>query len=219
MNLLAFDTAASPGSVALWRPSEPPLERETAPQTRHSRQLLSLVHQVLAQAGLGLSDITLIAVNTGPGAFTSLRLGLGIAQGIGFSRGLKVVEVGSLAALADTALHHNPAAEHALAVMDARLDQVYWGLYRRAGSGVESVIADQLTRPEEVRAKARDLIACGDAWRRYPGRLPEYPVCADTRLSAAGVARLAAAAADRAIAPEQLRATYLRAAVIPATPG
>ena len=219
MNLLALDTAADPGSVALWRPDETPLERKAAPQTRHSQQLLGLVNEVLAEAGLGLPDLTLIAVNTGPGAFTSLRLGLGVAQGLGFSLGIKVVEVGALAALADQALHHNPGAGQALVAMDARLDQVYWGLYRRTESGVTAVIADQLGRPEEVRAKAKDLIACGDAWLRYQGRLPEYPVCADTRPSASSLARLAAARAALAIAPEQLRATYLRAAVIPATPG
>ena len=219
MNLLALDTAADPGSVALWRPDEPPLERQAAPQTRHSQQLLGLVTEVLTEAGLGLPDLTLIAVNIGPGAFTSLRLGLGVAQGLGFSRGLKVVEVGALAALADQALHYHPGAGHALVAMDARLDQVYWGLYRRAGGGVTAVIADQLGRPEEVRAEAGDMIACGDAWRRYRDRLPEYPVCADTRPSASGLARLAAATADRAVAPERLRATYLRAAVIPATPG
>ena len=223
MNLLALDTAALPGSVALYRPGLPVLQREAAPHTRHSQQLLSLVHEVLADAGLGLPDLTLMAVNTGPGAFTSLRLGIGIAQGLSFARRLRVVAVGALAAAANLALQENPQAEQALAVMDARLDQVYWGVYRRAdtGAGVMVDTAAQLTRPEQVQVKAEaagNLIACGDAWKTYRDRLPECPECPRTRLNAAAIANLAAVTACQAIAPEQLRATYLRAAVTPAPP-
>ncbi len=153
MKLLAFDTSTEACSVALWVDGEICEYAEQVGQ-RHSLRLLPMLEEALANAGLRLSQMDALAFGQGPGSFTSLRIGAGIAQGLAFGAALPVVPVSSLAALAQ-----GQAAHRVLAAFDARMAQVYAAAYVRAASGLM-----ELQGREEVCAPAQISLPDGDGW-------------------------------------------------------
>lgn len=90
-------------------------------------QLLAMVEAVLAEAGVTLSMIDCIASSIGPGAFTGVRISVAVAQGLAFGAGLRVAPVTTLEALALRAIRQG--ADRALACLDARMGEVYWGCF------------------------------------------------------------------------------------------
>jgi len=99
MKILAIDTSSMACSVAL-ADNEELLERHEIIGNRHSRKLLGFVQALLIRAGTSLHDLDAIAIGNGPGSFTGLRLGLGVAQGLAWGADLPLIPVSSLAAMA-----------------------------------------------------------------------------------------------------------------------
>ena len=111
-----------------------------------STHLVPRIHAVLAEAGLALADVQAIAFGRGPGAFTGLRTSCAVAQGLGFGLGRPLLPIDSLLIVAEDALgalavgHETDRGEPEVAVaMDARMDEIYGGLYRRSASGWQTV--------------------------------------------------------------------------------
>lgn len=92
-----------------------------------SRRLLPMIESLLRENGLAMADLDAIAFDAGPGAFTSLRIGCGVAQGLGFALSIPLIPVGSLEALAEQG-----SADWTFVATDARMDEVYWAILRRA---------------------------------------------------------------------------------------
>ena len=99
MNLLAFETATEALSVAVHADGQVRERFELAPR-RHAELALPWAEELLADAGLARSQLDAIAVGRGPGAFTGVRLGIAVAQGIALALDRPVVAVSTLAALA-----------------------------------------------------------------------------------------------------------------------
>lgn len=129
MKLLALDTATEICTVALWLDGE--VLEHSEPGGQHAERILPMVDALLAQAGLMLTQLDVLAFGRGPGSFTGLRIGAGVVQGLAFGADLPVVPVSSLAALAQGA-----NAKQVLAAFDARMQQVYWGSYVRNAQGI-----------------------------------------------------------------------------------
>jgi tRNA threonylcarbamoyl adenosine modification protein YeaZ len=111
--ILAFDTATDVATSALVDDGEVLGERTSRPST-----LLQDVDALLRQASARPADIDALVIGTGPGSFTSTRIGLAVARGLGLSLGIDGAGVSTLDALA--------AGEHgALAVIDARRGEVF----------------------------------------------------------------------------------------------
>ena len=123
LNILAIDTATEACSVALNLHGVVTQQLEIAPNG-HSRLVLGMAKTLLQQSELDLKQLDALAVDVGPGSFTGLRIGIGVAQGLGYGAGLKVIPVGSLEALAWAVPHR-----FVLAAIDARMQQIYYGLY------------------------------------------------------------------------------------------
>jgi tRNA threonylcarbamoyladenosine biosynthesis protein TsaB len=166
MNLLAIDTSTDSCSVAASRGqaffsrSEPALQRQ-------AEKILGMVEDLLAEARLELEQIEGIAYGEGPGSFTGLRIAAGVTQGLALARGLGVVGVGSLLALAE-----ETAGEKVIACIDAHMGEVYHAAYRKADSGWTQVSAPGLYKPEDVPVPSGgDWIGCGDGFAAHRDRL------------------------------------------------
>lgn len=162
MNVLAIDTATELCSVALSINGEIHTVEQLDP-TGHSRLVLSMVERLMVGAGLNLTQLDLLATDVGPGSFTGMRIGLGVCQGLAYGAGLPVLGVHSLAALASQVEHGGPI----LAAIDARMGQVYWGLY----TGQEGVLELEgelgLCAPSELPAIDTVVTGVGSAWDQY----------------------------------------------------
>ena len=213
MKLLALDTATEVCTVALWLDGEV-LER-SEPGGQHAERILPMVDALLAEAGLVLTQLDALAFGRGPGSFTGLRIGAGVAQGLAYGAGLPVVPVSSLAALAQ-----GQDAAKVLAAFDARMHQVYWGVYVRNARGIvelqgaEGVFTPLLIPvPEGV-----GWYGAGPGWDAYHAELRQrmgsslagwLPHCFP---GARHVAELGVTAlqAGLAVAPEQALPVYIR---------
>ncbi len=149
MNLLAIETATEACSVALAVGGEIRERYEHAPR-KHAELLLPWVQQLMAEAGLNFNTLDGIAFGRGPGSFTSLRIGIGVVQGLAWASDCPVIPVSSLAATAQAAA--NEGIGSAMVALDARMNEVFTGLYSLNGRGVMSpVVEEQVCSPEDVQ--------------------------------------------------------------------
>jgi tRNA threonylcarbamoyladenosine biosynthesis protein TsaB len=126
MRVLAVDAATEACSVALLS-GEELISRSAEGGRPHAQQVLGMVEAVLAEAEGSLSMLDGIAASIGPGAFTGVRISVAVAQGLAFGAGLPVVPVSTLEALAFQVMRSG--GRHALACLDARMGEVYWGCF------------------------------------------------------------------------------------------
>ncbi len=169
MNLLAIESATESCSLALMC-GENMLERHHLASRRYSERVLPMLDALLAEAGLVRQALDVIAVDRGPGAFTGVRLAVSLAQGMALALDRPVVTVSSLHALA---LEANDDAAAVLAVMDARMGEIYAASYRRHESGA------LVTLDEECICRAEDLLlspmpmwqVVGSGWVTYANTL------------------------------------------------
>jgi tRNA threonylcarbamoyladenosine biosynthesis protein TsaB len=126
MRVLALDTATEACSVALLVGDEV-TERFAELGRGHAELVLAMVEAVLAEAQVSLSMLDGIAASVGPGSFTGVRISVAVAQGLAFGASLRVAPVTTLEALACQLTWRG--AGHAVACLDARMGEVYWGSF------------------------------------------------------------------------------------------
>lgn len=216
MNLLALETATECCSVALSCDGEIITRSEYAPR-RHAELLLPMCEAVLAEAGISRRHLDAIAVGRGPGAFTGVRLAISAAQGMALALDVPVIPVSSLAALALDA----PDDGHPiLAVIDARMGEIYAGLFERNSDGLVAAIGAESVGPADKLCLPQPgpWNVIGSGWDSYRETLLERmriaPASAEGQRypQGAGVVRLAARelAAGNGLAAEFAMPTYLR---------
>ena len=223
MKLLALETATEACSVALWVDGEVRERHEVAPR-RHTELVLPWCDALLAEAGLAKTALDAIAVGRGPGAFTGVRLAVALAQGMALALDRPVLPVSTLAALAMRAPPVIDARQDEtmiLAAIDARMGEMYFGLFGRAADGL--VVArgrewiGTAAMPGLPDAQAR-VLGIGSGFNAEAGALratlaQRLVGCDGEGLPhAADVARLGATAWTRgeAIAADALEPAYLR---------
>ncbi len=223
--LLAIDTATEACSAALGFDGKI-LERSELAPRRHAELILPMIESLLAEARFARRDIDGIAVGRGPGAFTGVRLAISVAQGLALGLDRPVVPVSSLAALAldapDDAAHRGGAI---LAVIDARMGEIYAGAFRRTADGLVEAISPETVGPAEkwesgqdAQRRDRAWSVVGTGWTAYrdalAARLPAPPAFADGARypQARAVLRLAAPRFARGERPaaEDALPVYLR---------
>jgi len=126
MRVLALDTATEACSVALLT-DHGSIGQFAEVERGHAEQILGMVHAVLAEADVSLSMLDGIAASVGPGSFTGVRISVAVAQGLAFGASLPLVPITTLEALALQVMDRG--AQHALACLDARMGEVYWGCF------------------------------------------------------------------------------------------
>lgn len=217
MNLLALETATESCSVALIHGDEVIARSQIAPR-QHTELVLPMADDLLAEAGISRNALDAIAVGRGPGAFTGVRLAVSLAQGMALALELPVITISSLAALALEAPDEDGAA--ILAVIDARMGEIYTACYRRdADGGLTALDHERICTAQSLVLPEADVWqVVGTGWATYGPLLSQrltgklhsadglrYP-------QAVHVAELARRefAAGRVQAPELALPVYLR---------
>ena len=208
MKILALETAADPGSVALWRDGDV-LARLCPTDQSNSAALLPAAQALLAEAGLTFADLDGVAFGAGPGSFTGLRVACGVAQGLAFGRGVPLLGVGTLDAMALAC-----GGERVLVALDARMGEVYYGIY---DSGVLQGAVGVFSPEQVPLPEGKGWQACGNALEAYPvlrERLAPHVDCWRPEImpSAAALVRLAAPRIERgeSIDPAEAAPLYVR---------
>ena len=213
LNLLALDTSTEYCSVAILR-DEVLTHRDAHAVQRHSELILPMVEECLRASGLTLAQLDGIAFGAGPGSFTGLRIACGVAQGIAFGAGLRVVPVGTLMALAEEA-----AAARVLACLDARMGELYHAAYRREGGRWLEISAPAVGPvPSMPELEQGGWFGCGNGFAVYAGELAKrydgqlVGVAPMLHPHARSIARLALPmlAAGEGLAPEEATLFYVR---------
>lgn len=212
MNLLALDTSTEACSAALQRADGQVFTRfEIAPR-RHNQLLPKMMDSVLRDAGIGRTELTHCAFANGPGAFTGIRIAAAQAQGVGMGLDIPLVTVSTLAVLAQAGLDA-VGANTALVALDARMNEIYWAVYRRDEGGLARVRGRERLDPlDSVRIDEDIECGIGHGWLDPLRESAEIPVDADLLPSAAAMLPLAcdAVAAGRTVQAEQAGINYLR---------
>jgi tRNA threonylcarbamoyladenosine biosynthesis protein TsaB len=150
VKILALDTATENCSAALLI-DRTVIARERLLERGHAAQILPMIDEVLAAAGIALQSVDAIAFGRGPGGFTGVRLAASVTQGLAFGVGVPVVPVSNLRALAQRLLAADASIEHVVVCTDARMGEVYWGCFERRDGLAALVGEEQLSAPEGVR--------------------------------------------------------------------
>lgn len=169
--LLALDATTEACSVALRAGGEEHGLWRRLPRG-HSGALLPMLERLLAEAGCTRGAIDAIAFCAGPGAFTGVRISVGVAQGLGFALDRPLIPLSTLQVIATGVLQAHPDAPGALVAADARMGEVYTAAYRAAAPSLpEAVAADALTRPEAVTPSPGGWVGAGTGFAAHPDSL------------------------------------------------
>lgn len=219
--ILALDTSTENCSAAL-SINGSVLVRELESPREHTKRILPMVDSLLAEAGIKLTDLDALAFGRGPGSFTGVRIGTGIAQGLAFGADLPMLPVSTLAAMAQGAYRlHN--ATDVLPAIDARMGEIYFAQYKLNDAGVMTLVDNEMVvTPDELVANfSQSEIAfhtLGTGWLTYAEQLAGLNVAQLT--ACAGIQfpssqdMLVIAAADlangNAVAVEDAMPVYVR---------
>ncbi len=166
--ILGIETSCAQCSVALQVDTEQSVLLETKARM-HSKKLLGMVDQLLADAGIVNNQIDLLSFSCGPGSFTGLRIASGVVQGLAYAQDIPVAPISTLAVLAQE--QSNQEGAYILACIDARLDEVYSGWYRIEQGLARGVIEDQVCTVQQLALPSSPVVsayeAAGDGWAQH----------------------------------------------------
>ena len=185
-----METSSKEGSVALLE-NESVLGRHSIPTGQTARQLVPALAQLLSDRGIAAGQIHLIAVSTGPGSFTGLRVGVTTAKTLAYAIGCDLVGIDTLDAIAAQAPAAGGVGVGELhIVMDAQRRELFLGRYGRAGGDLGSTAASwQRQGPTELIAAEAwlaqlgpQVLVAGPGLKRLADRIPSHVEAADAQL-------------------------------------
>lgn len=149
-NILALDTSTDACSVA-WRCDGVVDSRYELIPRQHNHRLFAMMADLFPD-GTAAADIQMLAYCHGPGSFTGLRIAASAVQGLSYTLGVPVAGVSTLACLAQGALRRAAVTpdDLALVLVDARINEVYWGLYRFEDGLAVACVDDQVSAPADL---------------------------------------------------------------------
>lgn len=167
MNILAFDTSTEHLSIALQVNDRVSSFNILAGQT-HSQRILPKIRELLLQEEIELHALDGIVFGMGPGTFTGLRIGCGVAQGLAFGANLPVVGISTLQAIAAASNR-----KKVIACLDARMGEIYHAAYQQNAQGEYiEVVAPNLCKAENApTVLGSDWTGMGIGWQSYEERL------------------------------------------------
>ncbi len=221
MKLLAVETSTEACSAALYIDGIVTERFELTPK-EHTKLILPMIDSLMSDAGLKPQQLDALAFSCGPGSFTGVRIATGVIQGIAFGADLPVVPVSTLAAIAQDFFDTHPegtTSDVAFTAMDARMGEIFWGVYQRDEQGYVELIGKEAVTPAvDVEFPDRIGVGVGSGWSVYKQELMlrlagRVSYCETDKLPrASAIARLGARGFEqgRAVAVEQAMPVYLR---------
>ena len=162
MKFAAFETSTEWCSAAVWIDGEIASLEERA-GNRHGELVLPMLDRLVAAAGISIAQLDAVAFGAGPGSFTGLRIACGVAQGLAFARGLPVIGISSLEAMAEES-----GATRVVACLDARMHEVYYSAIEKTGLRWREVIPAQCVAPASAPMPPGDgWTGCGNGFSAY----------------------------------------------------
>jgi tRNA threonylcarbamoyladenosine biosynthesis protein TsaB len=191
MKILAIDTATEQCSVALMLDGIF-IERSVRTARDHADLVLGMVEDVMREGNVTWTQLDGLAFGRGPGGFTGVRIGVGVAQGLAFGSGLLTVGVSDLAAVAKQV---SAGTGNVLVCMDARMGEVYWAVFHVDDAGrVTPESVERVGPPSSVDWEGPLQVAAGTAFSAYAelaARFSHLPVLGDGLPRASDIAKLA----------------------------
>lgn len=217
VKILALDTATEACSAALWNNGVVISRFENAGRS-HTEHLMPMVRALMAESGFTFAQLDGIACGVGPGSFAGVRIGVGFVKGLALARDLPVVGVSSLAMLAQHEI--GQGAQRVLAVIDARMGEVYHGAYERDAQGLaRSLGPEGVCAPAAIpRLAAGSWAATGTGWGAYAEALKQAAGVEPSAINGAALPSATAALtlalprflADQTQSSDDLAPVYLR---------
>ena len=218
MKILAVETSTDACSAALFVDGQIREQFKIAPR-EHTKLILPMIDSLMADAGLRPQQLDAIALSRGPGSFTGVRIATGVVHGIALGADLPVAMVSTLASMAQDYFNRHAVAKMAFTALDARMEEIFWGVYRRDELGLAELHGDEAVTPAgEVIFPDQDGFGVGSGWGAYPeilsARIGHRLQGSDSEVwpRAACIAQLGAHAHAQglSVAVEQAMPVYLR---------
>ena len=164
MNILAIDTCTEVASITLYS-SGVKTSRMVSEITKSSGHILKLCDEVFSEADTKLSEVDFIAYTKGPGAFTGVRMCIGVVQGLSLARNIPALGFSTLELLGYRASKKFKTQKVATAI-DARMGEVYWAVY------LEGIVkSERICKPEQVDNLGAEFVGVGSGWKIYKDSL------------------------------------------------
>jgi tRNA threonylcarbamoyladenosine biosynthesis protein TsaB len=164
LKILALETATEACSVALNLDGNI-VEHYTVEPRAHARLILQMIDTLLRDHGVLLHELDAIAFGQGPGSFTGVRIAVSVAQGLGFASDKPLIPISTLAALAYPGVAIG--GQIIAAAIDARMGEVYWGVFRSSAGELVGIHPECVCRPEQVKSDETIDHAFGTGWATY----------------------------------------------------
>jgi tRNA threonylcarbamoyladenosine biosynthesis protein TsaB len=164
MNILAIDTCTDVASVTLYS-SGVKTSRMVSDIAKSSGHILKLCDEVFSEADTKLSEVDFIAYTKGPGAFTGVRMCIGVVQGLSLACNIPTLGFSTLELLGYRASKKFNTQKVASAI-DARMGEVYWAVY------LEGIVkSERICKPEQVDKLSAEFVGVGSGWKIYKDSL------------------------------------------------
>ena len=164
MNILAIDACSDVATVTLSL-SGVKTSRMVSDIAKSSGHILKLCDEVFTEADTKLSEIDFIAYTKGPGAFTGVRMCIGVVQGLSLACNIPTLGFSTLELIGYGASKKFKTQKIATAI-DARMSEVYWGVY------LEGLVkSERICKPEQVDKLSAEFVGVGSGWKSYKDSL------------------------------------------------
>jgi len=211
LKLLSIDTSTELASVALLVGDALSRDEQGALKT-HAQLVLPMIDRLMVDAGVQMNQLDAIVFGCGPGSFTGLRIACSIAKGLAYAHDLGLIPVSSLGSIAWSARQSGMVDVPVLAVLDARMQEMYWSYFAK-----NQLVAEERVNPVQAIQVPDEhpIILAGvgidSYWQDFPQQL-KAKVCTKLAVNpcAAAMIQLAQTAALKPICVSKAQPVYVR---------
>ena len=175
MKILAIETSTEACSAALGIDNSCIYRHQIAPR-KHTELILPMIDSLLNEANIKLNSLDAIAFGRGPGAFTGVRIAISVTQGLAYPYDIPVIPISTLATLAP---QFSDKYDCIAASFDARMKEIYWGLYRKNKLNImEAIKKEKVCLPNNISTPSSgEWFGVGSGWKLYSDEIKSKFKC------------------------------------------